>query len=122
MPLRGDRLRDLRLQRAYTHEELAGMLDLGMRQVHRYESGETDPSGEIITRIAKVFGVTTDYLLGLVDDPVASLTEQDLTPMERKLILALRQGLIVEALKTVAAISESDDKTGIASDQEAVKR
>jgi len=122
MPLRAERLRELRLKREYTIEELAAKLDVAARQVSRYESGDNDPSGDVIARMAILLGVTTDYLLGLVDDPKASRTEADLTPMERKLILAVRQGLIVEALKTLATISESDDKSGIASGQEAINR
>jgi transcriptional regulator with XRE-family HTH domain len=113
MPLRGDRLRELRQRRDYTQEELAEILDLGIRQIHRYESGETDPSGDIVARIAKLLGVTTDYLLGLVDEPDAHFSERDYSPMERKLITAVRKGRIVEALKTITTMSESIDESDV---------
>lgn len=120
MPLRGDRFKELRVQHGYTIEQLAEKLDISSRQIPRYENGDVDPSADILGRMALFFSVTADFLLGLVDDPRASLTEQDLSPMERKLIMAVRQGLIVEALKTLTTISESENHPGIAPGQETV--
>jgi len=120
MPLRGDRFHELREQHGYTIDQLAEKLDISSRQIPRYEKGEVDPSADILGRIALFFSVTADYLLGLVDDPRASISEQDLSPMERKLIMALRQGLIVEALKTIATISEGENKSGVSPGQEAI--
>ena len=34
-----------------------------------YEYGDVTPSSEVIKKIAQAFNVTTDYLLGLSDDP-----------------------------------------------------
>lgn len=111
MSLRGDRLRDLRIKNGFTQEELAERLDLGLRQIHRYENGETDPSGDIVARIAKELRVTTDYLLGTSDDPTLDIEEATLSPMERLLILALRQGRLREAMIKVTEIAAdpSDD-------------
>lgn len=41
--------------------------------------------------------------------------EDDLTPMERRLIHAVRTGLIVEALKEITAISEMDNQPPVTS-------
>lgn len=101
MPLRGDRLRKLRLERRYTHEELAEILSLSVRQISRYESGETDPAGEIIIRIADAFEVSTDYLLGRTDDPASSFKVEDLTQQERDVIRALRRGGVIEAIRVL---------------------
>lgn len=120
MALRGDRLRELRENFGLTQEELAERLNLGIRQIHRYENEITDPSGDIIARLAKELYVTTDYLLGLVDDPAQDLTEEDLSPMERKLVDAVRKGLIVEALETITVISKRNDKSIIPPAQPAV--
>lgn len=110
MPLNGQRLRELRLKRGYTQEELAALLNLGQRQIPRYENGETDPSADIVARMARALGVTADYLLGLTHEPGGHLAEDDLTPMERKLITAMRHGMIVEALETLTALSKSGDE------------
>lgn len=65
----GERLRYLRNKRGYTQEQLADALNIGNKQIWRYENEETRPDGLTIARIAKALDTTTDYLLGLTDDP-----------------------------------------------------
>ena len=101
--MRGDRLRDLRLHYNYTHEELAEMLNLGVAQIWRYEAGKTDPSGAILSRIASVFNTSTDYLLGLTDDPDPSLKVDNLTPLEKQVLSAMRRGEYIEAIKVIVS-------------------
>lgn len=43
--IRGDRLHTLRLQNKHTHERLASLLNINMRMVTRYKSGEVDLAG-----------------------------------------------------------------------------
>ena len=102
MPLRGDRLRQLRQQRKFTQEVLAERLGLGIRQIHRYEKGLSDPAGDIVSRIAVELEVTTDYLLGLDDEPTRSYREQDLAPAEHKLLSAFRRREWPEILQILA--------------------
>ncbi len=102
MPLRGDRLRQLRQNRNYTQEALAERLHLGIRQIHRYEKGLSDPAGDVVARIAVELEVTTDYLLGLIDEPTQSLRASDLSAQERKLINAFRRRKWVEILQILA--------------------
>ena len=97
--LRGDRLKSLREKGGYTHAELAEMLDLGYAQVYRYEAGKTDPSGEILDRIASVFGVSVDYLLGRTDDPTPSVS--NLSSKEKEVVSALRRGDYKALMKAV---------------------
>lgn len=99
--LRGDRVRALRLDRGLTHEELAELLSINVRQIARYESNETDPSGEIVSRIASAFGVSADYLLGLTDNPFPHVGSEDLSEQERRIIAALRGGDVVSAIKEI---------------------
>ena len=42
---------------------------------YRYEQGTREPSASVIIALANFFGVSTDYLLGLTDDPRRMLTE-----------------------------------------------
>jgi transcriptional regulator with XRE-family HTH domain len=103
MPLHGDRLRRLRQELSYTQEQLAERLSLGIRQIHRYEKGLSDPAGDIVARIAVELEVTTDYLLGLIDEPTRYYQEKDLTPQERKLLSAFRRRDTEEILQILAA-------------------
>lgn len=99
--LKGDRLRKLRQMKGYTHAELAELLDLSVRQINRYESNQSDPAGDIVARIAEVFNVSSDYLLGLSNDPSPNLRVDNLTNRERRLLAALRRGEQIEAMRAI---------------------
>lgn len=107
--LRGDRLKDLRQSKGYTHEELAEILDLSQKQIWRYEAGKTDPSGEIVSRIAEVFNVSSDYLLGVTDDPNPYLRVDNLSPKERQVLAAMRRGEVVEAIRVLVEYEPNTD-------------
>jgi transcriptional regulator with XRE-family HTH domain len=102
--LHGERLKALRESKRYTHQHLANMLGLAMVQVWRYEAGKTDPSGDVLARMAKVFNVSVDYLLGLTDTPLPpGVSASDLSEKERNVIAALREGEPYEAIKLIVA-------------------
>jgi transcriptional regulator with XRE-family HTH domain len=91
-----------RLEKHLTHADLAEMVDIGVRQIARYESGETEPNGEIVARIAQVFNVSTDYLLGRTDDPMPYVRSMDdLTDDERYIIVSLRKRQKLDAIKAI---------------------
>lgn len=76
----GSRLRMLRKSKNLTQQQLSKMLGLTKSVISAYETSTRLPSYDILIRIAGIFGVTTDYLLGvshkqLID--VSSLTEDD---------------------------------------------
>ncbi len=102
--LHGDRLKILREGRGYTHHELANLLDVGSAQIWRYESGKTAPTADVLTRMGKLFNVSTDYLLGLTDTPLPpGVSASDLSEKERNVIAALREGEPYEAIKLIVA-------------------
>lgn len=60
------RLRELRLDHGLSQKELADKINVTHSQISRIESGETkNPNVNIIVSVAKLFHVSTDYLLGL---------------------------------------------------------
>lgn len=89
---RGDRLRSIREKREFTQDELADKLGLGHSQLNKYENGKSDPTPEVIVRLATELNVTADWLLGLVDEPDQRVGKLDLTAQELKLIMAFRRG------------------------------
>lgn len=99
--LHGERLRTLRLANKYTQNYLAQILGLNIRQIPRYEAGEVDPSGEVVARMADIFNVSTDYLLGRTDDPTPCAESENLTPKERAVLAALRRGEPLAAIKVI---------------------
>lgn len=64
----GMRIAALREERDWKKTELARRLGISHSQVSRIESGETRTlSSDILIRLAEVFDVSADYLLGLTD-------------------------------------------------------
>lgn len=110
-----DRLKATRELRGWSQRELATMCGFGEKQIWRYENGNSDPSAEHLTVIAKALEVSTDYLVGLVDEPHKVWEgEEELTAIERKLVNAVRGGRIVEALKFITDLANGDKQAIIA--------
>lgn len=57
---------DLRRSRGYSQKELSQLTDIPPSQLSRIESGEIENiNSNILVKLAKAFGVSTDYILGL---------------------------------------------------------
>ena len=65
----GDILRELRKDFNMTQAELAEMLSLSPLTISAYECGRSVPDDATKVRIAKIFNVSLDYLLGLIREP-----------------------------------------------------
>lgn len=65
----GERLAYLRRRENISQKELGDKLNISHYTISSYEKGRSEPSDEIKVRLARYFGVTADYLLGLVDQP-----------------------------------------------------
>ncbi|TCD01266.1 helix-turn-helix domain-containing protein [Pedobacter psychroterrae] len=57
------RIKDLRLRRGLSQEKLSETAQINLRTVQRIESGETDPRGDTLKRIAIALNVTPDELI-----------------------------------------------------------
>ena len=75
-----DKIKQLREKRGFTQSELANLISLTRSAVNAWEMGNAIPSTEIIIKLAKIFGVTTDYLLGVDDEEKVSVN--GLSPKE----------------------------------------
>jgi transcriptional regulator with XRE-family HTH domain len=60
----GDRLRDLRVRRALTQEELADKADVGTNTVARLERNETEPHMSTLRKLAKALDIDPAELVG----------------------------------------------------------
>ena len=64
----GQRLKELRKSKRITQKELANMLHLSDKSsISRYEKGQNRPQFDVITKIADILNVSSDYLLGKTD-------------------------------------------------------
>ena len=60
----GNKLKELRMEKAYTQSELAKRLNVTRQAISLWEKDERDPDLVMLVKIAKCFSVTTDELLG----------------------------------------------------------
>ena len=71
------REKELRLARNLTLIEVSEQISakyetsVSKSAISRYENSEREPSARFLRYFAEFYGVSTDYLLGLVDDPKA---------------------------------------------------
>ena len=68
----GNRLYLLRKAAGLSQIELGNMLSVSHHTISSYEKGKSDPSDETKVWLARYFGVTVDYLVGLSDEPSPS--------------------------------------------------
>lgn len=92
----GQRLKDLRLERHETQQQVATFLGITRPAYTAYETGKRQPDYETLIRIADHYDTSTDYLLGRTavrsrsDDPAlepqAAHKREGLTEAENKQI------------------------------------
>lgn len=102
----GLRLKNARERAGHTQDSLAEFIEIHRRMITRYENGESSPSAEVLARLADALNVSTDYLVGLTDDPTPR-TGGGLKPSEQRVLAAMRRGDVVGAIR---AILTSDDE------------
>ena len=76
-----ERIKQLREKQGYTQTEPAKMLGVTRSSVNAWEQGISVPSTQYIVELSALFGVSTDYLLGVRSTAtlsVAGLTERDI--------------------------------------------
>jgi len=61
----GKRINELRHAVGWNQVELAKRLGVAKQTVSNWENDNIQPSIDMLVRLAKLFGVSTDYLLGL---------------------------------------------------------
>ena len=94
-----ERIQDLRNERGLSLEQLAEQTGLSKSALANYETDESkDISHYALIRLAKFYGVTTDYLLGLTETKRPSDTDADSLRLSNELMEKLRNGQINTAM------------------------
>ena len=110
MKTMGQRIQELRKYNKMTGEELGQKLNVAKSTVSLWEGGSRTPSTDMLQSIAKVFGVSTDYLLtgneptpkGYYEDPeTAEYAEYLHTRPEAKMLFSASKDISKEEMEEV---------------------
>lgn len=100
-----ERIKELRQLHGYTQKDLAELLNCTDVTISRYETGKNEPDTNTIARLCDIFNCTSDYLLGLSNEPTAQLPRgeelkselqrmiDELSPEDEALVKAFVAGL-----------------------------
>lgn len=94
-------LKEERIKAGLTQKELAAKIGVTKSVISYYELSERSPSPEVLIKLANIFHVSADYLLGIDTKPTEVL---DLTGLQEEDIALLRH---------TAETLRNKNKTGI---------
>lgn len=63
----GEKLKSLRVEKKLTQKQIADRIGLAISAVSSYESGTRYPSFDVLIKLAGIYHVSTDYLLGITN-------------------------------------------------------
>lgn len=77
-----NRLIKLRKENGYSQEQLADALNISRQAISKWERGEASPDTDNLIELAKLYGVSVDYLLGLdlkeeKEDPIEEVFDEE---------------------------------------------
>lgn len=100
-----ERLTGLREEKGLRRQEVADALGISRASLEYYEKGQRKPDIEVAARIAKYYGVSTDYLVGFSSSRVNEEQDQDMKQLCDYL------GISNDSLKSLYAdLNYTDDK------------
>lgn len=91
-------MRALRKGKGLTQQDVANALGVSRQTVDNYERNVTEANYEMLRRLAAIYGVTIDYLLGVTDNPVRRRTITD--DWEDLLLDLIADGLTPQDVRT----------------------
>ena len=65
----GQRLKEVRIKNGETQADLGKLLGMGKSPISEMEKGKHTTTAEKIALLCKHYKISSDYLLGLTDDP-----------------------------------------------------
>jgi transcriptional regulator with XRE-family HTH domain len=61
-------IRNLRIDRGFTQKQIGEHLGISQNTYSQYEIGVLNYPVDVVIKLAELYGVSTDYLLGLTDE------------------------------------------------------
>ena len=86
-----DRIRELRTQRNLTQLQVAERLGITKNAVNSWEKSASSPTLKNVAELAGIFGVSTDYLLGVNQRLTVDITDFD--DLQREAMQSLKASI-----------------------------
>ena len=107
-------LKELRERKQLTQSELSKLLGISPSTIGMYEQGRREPDNETLKKIAVLFGVSTDYLLGneppqheyYHDPEVAAIAQEMHDNPEIKVLFHATKGMKKESIEEIRKFVE----------------
>ncbi|EKO87920.1 MULTISPECIES: helix-turn-helix domain-containing protein [Leptospira] len=90
----GKKVKKLRKEKGWSQDEFAEKIGVHGRHIGKYENGSTMPHSETVIKMAKVFDVSTDYLL---------LEEESLNPASK-----IKDKVLLKEFEIVDQMNDKD--------------
>ena len=112
-----NRLKELRIAKGLSQNEVAKIMGVGRTTYLKWESGENQPTRKL-KELSEFFGVSIDYLLGnspapspesggyYTDPDVAQITEELRTDPDKRILFDATKDLSKDDINTVLKIIE----------------
>lgn len=80
-------LKELREEKNYSQEEIGKLIGASQTSIKNWELGINEPKASYIIKLAQIFNVTTDYLLGITEDySVNTISSSDLSDDQQYIV------------------------------------
>lgn len=118
----GTRIKDLRNARRMTQAEFAERINVTKSTVSAYENGTRFPSYDVLIRIARLFKVSTDNLLGYSEKSVVDvtgLTRKQINVIQDVVITYKRHNLLYQQMMDEDSVADRLAAMGLIDEDEA---
>lgn len=111
-----NRIKQLRIEKKLTQDDLAQILNFGRTAIANYESGRSEPSYSIILKLAEFFDVSIDYILGRTNirnpyDKSLALDDESKNLIETAKSLSSENKKMLDEYIKLLKIKDSMDKS-----------
>lgn len=109
----GQRIKSLRLKYNMTGNELGARLNVTRNAVSQWETDKRIPTSQMLSELAKLFNVSTDYLINGTTSPAfkPTLSERDERDIQKRLELLMNDLDSETGLAFYNGEGEMDDET-----------
>ena len=100
--------KNLRMQNHYTQGQMADLLGISRSAVSMYETGNREPDLDTLVKIATLFNVDMNYLLGSSSTTTSDNTEPSYEDIEQMIARGSHGFSAAQKMKLIQLLSEID--------------